>query len=207
MPPIPLVSWVSAHFSSIVFLLFKSPIQFLLGTHCVDVVTLEGSNDRFRLLYDVKGRFVLHRIDEAEAQFKLCKVQKRQLSSKKIPFIVTHDARTIRYPDPMVKVNDTVKVDLKTNKIVGHIKFEAGNVCCITKGHNRGRVGTIVRRDRHFGSFDIVHVRDAAGHEFATRLANVFVIGEGDEPVVSLPKGNGVKLSIIEEKKAREHRA
>ena len=33
----------------------------------VDVVTLEGSSDRFRLLYDVKGRFVLHRIDEKEA--------------------------------------------------------------------------------------------------------------------------------------------
>ena len=33
----------------------------------VDVVTLEGSSDRFRLLYVVKGRFVLHRIDEKEA--------------------------------------------------------------------------------------------------------------------------------------------
>ena len=31
------------------------------------MVTLEGSSDRFRLLYDVKGRFVLHRIDEKEA--------------------------------------------------------------------------------------------------------------------------------------------
>lgn len=106
----------------------------------------------------------------------------------------------------MVKVNDTVKVDLRTNKIVGHVKFEAGNLCFITKGHNTGRVGVIVRRDRHFGSFDIVHVRDAAGHEFATRLSNVFVIGEGAEPMVSLPKGNGIKLTIIEEKKAREHR-
>ena len=62
----------------------------------------------------------------------------------------------------------------------------------------------IVRRDRHFGSFDIVYVRDAVGHEFATRLSNVFIIGEGAEPMVSLPKGNGVKLSIIEEKKMRE---
>ena len=159
---------------------------------------------RFRLLYDVKGRFVLHRIDEAEAQFKLCKVVKRQLSPKKIPFIVTHDARTIRFPDPAVKVNDTVKVDIKTNKIIGHIKFEVGNLCFITKGHNIGRVGVIVRRDRHFGSFDIVYVRDAVGHEFATRLSNVFIIGEGAEPMVSLPKGNGVKLSIIEEKKMRE---
>ena len=103
-----------------------------------------------------------------------------------------------------MKVNDTVKVDIKTNKIIGHIKFEVGNLCFITKGHNIGRVGVIVRRDRHFGSFDIVYVRDAAGHEFATRLANVFIIGEGAEPMVSLPKGNGVKLSIIEEKKMRE---
>ena len=168
------------------------------------MITLENCSDRFRLLYDVKGRFVLHRIDEAEAQFKLCKVVKRQLSPKKIPFIVTHDARTIRFPDPAVKVNDTVKVDIKTNKIIGHIKFEVGNLCFITKGPNIGRVGVIVRRDRHFGSFDIVYVRDAAGHEFATRLANVFIIGEGAEPMVSLPKGNGVKLSIIEEKKMRE---
>ena len=168
------------------------------------MITLENCSDRFRLLYDVKGRFVLHRIDEAEAQFKLCKVVKRQLSPKKIPFIVTHDARTIRFPDPAVKVNDTVKVDIKTNKIIGHIKFEVGNLCFITKGHNIGRVGVIVRRDRHFGSYDIVYVRDAAGHEFATRLANVFIIGEGAEPMVSLPKGNGVKLSIIEEKKMRE---
>ena len=38
----------------------------------VDVVTLEGSNDRFRLLYDVKGRFVLHRISEEEAQVWYC---------------------------------------------------------------------------------------------------------------------------------------
>ena len=157
------------------------------------MITLENCSDRFRLLYDVKGRFVLHRIDEAEAQFKLCKVVKRQLSPKKI-----------RFPDPAVKVNDTVKVDIKTNKIIGHIKFEVGNLCFITKGHNIGRVGVIVRRDRHFGSFDIVYVRDAAGHEFATRLANVFIIGEGAEPMVSLPKGNGVKLSIIEEKKMRE---
>ena len=168
------------------------------------MITLENCSDRFRLLYDVKGRFVLHRIDEAEAQFKLCKVVKRQLPPKKIPFIVTHDARTIRFPDPAVKVNDTVKVDIKTNKIIGHIKFEVGNLCFITKGHNIGRVGVVVRRDRHFGSFDIVYVRDAAGHEFATRLANVFIIGEGAEPMVSLPKGNGVKLSIIEEKKMRE---
>ena len=48
----------------------------------------------------------------------------------------------------------------------------------VTGGHNIGRVGSIVHRDRHPGSFDIVHVKDAAGHTFATRLSNIFVIGE-----------------------------
>lgn len=39
----------------------------------------------------------------------------------------------------------------------------------ITSGRNLGRVGTIVSRERHAGSFDIVHVKDAVGHTFATR--------------------------------------
>lgn len=45
----------------------------------------------------------------------------------------------------------------------------AGNLCMITGGHNLGRVGTIVSRERHAGSFDIVHIKDSVGHTFATR--------------------------------------
>lgn len=51
----------------------------------------------------------------------------------------------------------------------------------ITGGHNVGRVGVIVSRERHPGSFDIVHVKDTLGHTFATRLNNVFVIGKASE--------------------------
>jgi small subunit ribosomal protein S4e len=39
----------------------------------------------------------------------------------------------------------------------------------ITGGHNLGRVGVITSRERHPGSFDIVHVKDAANNTFATR--------------------------------------
>lgn len=44
-----------------------------------------------------------------------------------------------------------------------------GNLCMITGGRNLGRVGTVVNRERHPGSFDIVHVKDSQGHTFATR--------------------------------------
>lgn len=83
--------------------------------------------------------------------------------------MVTHDARTIRYPDPMIKVNDTIQLEIATAKILDSIRFESGNLCMITGGRNLGRVGTVVSRERHPGSFDICHVKDATGHTFATR--------------------------------------
>lgn len=85
------------------------------------------------------------------------------------PLLVTHDGRTIRYPDPVIKVNDTIQVEIATSKILDIIKFDSGNLCMITGGRNLGRVGTVVNRERHPGSFDIVHIKDAQGHTFATR--------------------------------------
>ncbi len=166
----------------------------------MDVVELPKSNDQFRLIYDTKGRYVLHRISDEEKKFKLAKVKKQELTKKKIPYVVTHDGRTIRYPDPAIKVDDVVKVDIATGKIVDFIKFETGKLAMITKGRNTGRVGTVLHVERHPGAFDIVTVRDATGNTFSTRQENVFIIGNGSEPAVSLPKGNGVKISIIEER-------
>lgn len=45
----------------------------------------------------------------------------------------------------------------------------SGNLCMATGGHNLGRVGIVTHRERHPGSFDIVHVKDAAGNVYATR--------------------------------------
>ena len=82
-------------------------------------------------------------------------------------------------------------------------------------------------REKHPGSFDIVHIKDSQGHVFATRLNYVFVIGkvkhnfyffgsmfsattvfsishlQGNKPFISLPKGKGVKLTIAEERDKR----
>ncbi|GAA6025559.1 hypothetical protein JCM10207_008898 [Rhodosporidiobolus poonsookiae] len=77
----------------------------------------------------------------------------------------------------------------------------------LTGGRNQGRVGTIVHRERHLGGYDIVHVRDVLDREFATRLSNVFIIGQGNKALVSLPKGKGVKLSISEERDQRRKQA
>jgi len=180
----------------------------------MDVVGIPKTDEQFRLLYDTKGRFVLHRIAKEEAGFKLLRVQKVARGSKAtigrnpfhagqagtIPYLTSHDGRTIRFADPSVHVNDTIKFDIASGKQIGHLKFDVGQLAMITRGHNIGRVGTVVSVERHPGSSDIVHLRDKRNQVYATRLQNVFIIGEAQKPWISLPKGKGVKLSVIEER-------
>jgi len=172
-----------------------------------DVITIDKTNENFRLLFDVRGRFTAQPITPNEAKYKLCKVKRMQLGDRGIPFISTHDGRTLRYPDPAIKVNDTIKLDLETGKIVEFVKFDIGNLVMITGGRNLGRVGVIVSREKHPGSFDIVHVKDAAGQQFATRLQNVFIIGKGTKSLVSLPRRKGIKRSVFEESELAKKQA
>jgi len=169
----------------------------------MDVVTIEKTKEIFRLLYNVKGKFSLHRIKEDESDFKLCKVKKSQIGPKGVPFIVTHDGRTIRYPHPDIKVNDTVKVSISSGKVSERIPFGVGNLVMITGGRNLGRVGILKNIEKHPGSHTIVYVEDLAHRSFATRLDNLFTIGHGKKSEVSLPRGGGVKLTVIEEKKQK----
>ncbi|KAL6582123.1 40S ribosomal protein S4 [Orobanche minor] len=70
--------------------------------------------------------------------FKLCKVRSIQFGKKGIPYLNTYDGRTFRYPDPLIKANDTIKLVLESNKITDFIKFDVGNVVMVTGGRNRG---------------------------------------------------------------------
>ena len=60
----------------------------------MDVISIEKTGENFRLIYDTKGRFTVHRIQAEEAEYKLGKVKRVQLGKGGIPFLVTHDART-----------------------------------------------------------------------------------------------------------------
>merc|ERR1712194_598702 len=99
--------------------------------------------------------------------YKLCKVVKQAKAKK---------ASIGR--NPFVSVNDTVKVSLATGNVIGHLKYDVGNLCFVKKGNNRGRIGTLTSTERHPGSYDIVHLKDRKGNAFSTRQDNVMVIGE-----------------------------
>jgi small subunit ribosomal protein S4e len=83
------------------------------------------------------------------------------------------------------------------------IKYEQGALVLIIGGNNIGRVGVLQHIEKHPSSFDIAHIKDSNNHSFATRATNVFVIGEGKKPVISLLPARGIKLGLIEERDLR----
>lgn len=168
----------------------------------MDVITVVKTGESYRLLYDVKGRFTLIKLKESEAKYKLLKVKKRAVGPNQIPYIVTHDSRTIRFPHPEIREGYTLKYNVEKGEIESWVTNEPGRLCYVTGGNNIGRVGQIMHVERHLGSFDIVHIKDANGKTFATRKGNIFIIGE-KKPLISLPEGDGVYLNALEERDAK----
>jgi small subunit ribosomal protein S4e len=179
----------------------RRDVKFPVGI--MDVITLAKTNESFRLLYDIKGRFTLVKLKEGEAKFKLLKVKRRVVGPNKEPYVVTHDSRTIRFPNPEISEGDTVKYDLEKNQIVEFYQNEPGHLAYITAGNNVGRVGSILHVERHLGSYDIVHLRDNNGKSFATRASNLFIIGN-KKSSITLPEREGNYLNILEEKALRD---
>ena len=128
------------------------------------------------------------------------------MGPRAIPAILCHDGRTISYPDPDIRVMDTIKYDFHKGKILQVVHFKVGALCMITAGKNIGRVGVIEDVEKHPGSFDMVHVRDVREQQFATRKDNIFVIGSGTKALITLPKTQGIKYSNIEDREQRLER-
>jgi ribosomal protein S4E len=94
-------------------------------------------------------------------------------------------------------------LNLETGEVESLIKFENGALVLIIGGNNIGRVGVLQHIEHHPSSFDIAHIKDSNGHHFATRASNVFIIGEGKKPVITLLPSRGIKLDLIAERELR----
>ena len=70
----------------------------------------------FRLLYDTNDRFALHKVVREKVSYKLCHVKKVLRGPKGMPHCAAHDSRTLHYSDLVIKVNDTVHLELASGK-------------------------------------------------------------------------------------------
>eukprot|EP00178_Gracilaria_changii_P027497 TRINITY_DN8842_c0_g1_i2.p1 TRINITY_DN8842_c0_g1~~TRINITY_DN8842_c0_g1_i2.p1 ORF type:complete len:174 (-),score=11.39 TRINITY_DN8842_c0_g1_i2:38-559(-) len=169
----------------------------------MDVLDIPKLRKSYRLLYDVKGRFTLVPLKQKEAQFKLCRIENKFIGPNKICYLTTHDGRTIKFVNPEIEINDTIKLNLDDNKVTDFYKMKVGNLVYCYRGNNRGRVGTVYHINKFSGQSDLITVKDSKGHQFTTRTGYVMVIGNENESQISLPKQNGIRKTIMEEAEDR----
>ncbi|RVD93376.1 40S ribosomal S4-3 [Tubulinosema ratisbonensis] len=169
----------------------------------MDVLTIKSTNEHYRVLYDVFRKFVLERISDEEAKIRLCKVIIKKVAAKNVPYIYTKDGSSFRYCDPQITKGDTVVVDLVERKVVDFLPLANDMKVFVTEGKNTGCVGIISCIEKHDGRDDVVNVVDAKGRSFTTKSKNVIVIGDSERTLITLPKGDGIKLSEVEKSNER----
>ncbi|CAK7296697.1 40S ribosomal protein S4 [Vulpes lagopus] len=64
----------------------------------MEVISFDKTGENFCLIYDTKCCFAVHQITPEETKYKLYKVRKIFVGTKRIPHLVTHDAHAIHYP-------------------------------------------------------------------------------------------------------------
>jgi len=186
----------------------KTDPRYPLGL--MDVVTIEKTNEKFRMLLDCKGRFVCHPVKDKDVDFTLVKIVKKFKGAGGKVMCVGHNSWTFAYPHPDMEINDSVRVKIsEKNDPTFHdvVKFKVGCEALCTGGRNKGRIGVLNHHSKIQASQDIVSLTDSTGKPFSTQLRNLFVLGDhkgGNK--VEYARGHGIRKTITEERKLRMKR-
>lgn len=178
----------------------RTSAKFPVGVF--DVLSIEKTNEHFRVLYNVAKKFHLHKIGSEEAGYRIGKVTKKYVSQG-IPYIMAHCGTNFRFCDPAIEENYSVKIDIGTGKVVGYIVPGVDKVVFVSRGKARGRIGVISSISK-MDKEEVYNITDFGGNVFSCGRKNCILIGESTDDIwISLTKERGVKISELEEINAR----
>lgn len=157
----------------------------------MDVVELGDANIAYRVLPVVGKGLRLVRIPKDEAKFKLCKILRKNNVAKGQVQYGLHDGRSfiVQPTEPEAtsySTNDTLRLSVPTQKVLGHIKFEKGNFALVVAGRNLGKNGKIVEFQNGTATRPAtVTIEDSTGSKFDTMVEYTFAVGT-DKPSIKL---------------------
>lgn len=162
-----------------------------------DVITVKKTNQHFRIYLGANKKFKLHKIDSGEANIRISKVVSKY-NNDSIPMTHTLDGYNFKYVDPSVEINDTVVIDIASNKVVSYVKLIAGKTAYVLRGGNAGRIGVIKYVNASITTKSTVSLMDPHEKVFTVPLKDVIVIGEDDKNLISFEKDDGIRLNAFE---------
>lgn len=161
----------------------------------MDVIEIKSSGEKYRLLPKARGGLRLVSIDESEAGFKLCRVEKKKMVAGGRLQMTLHDGRCILSPEgekPSAhQTLETVKISIPEQKILKTLPLAEGVYAVVTRGKNIGTEGKVLAINKRFGTHaSTVTLQDSSGNKIQTALEYVFVLG-AQSPEVNLGSAGG----------------
>ena len=158
----------------------RKDYRFPIGL--LDVLSLNDTNEHFRVILDKRGKIDLIKIGQEEKGLKLCKIVGKKTIKGKIQLNL-YDGKNILVQENDYKIGDVILMTLgKKNEIKEKISFGKGVLIYLTGGKHIGHVGKVQ---------DIIGNRilykNEAGETIETLKEYAFSIGK-DKPLITIDK-------------------
>jgi small subunit ribosomal protein S4e len=157
------------------------------GVGLMDTISLGPPlSEHFRVFKDRRGKLILVPIEAKEASLKLGRIRFKTTVPGGRVEVTLHDGRNLLVDaNSPYRVGDSLKIDLPSQKVVGHIPLATGHIAYVAGGSHVGEVARIERVEvRNSSQPNRVHFKEG----FSTIKEYVYLIGELS-PQIALPEG------------------
>jgi small subunit ribosomal protein S4e len=115
--------------------------DYKLPVGIFDIISIPSTNQHFRMMKDVKGRFYLNAIEAGDAK-KLARIEnKTTLKGKKLQINLSDGSNKLVEGD--FNTGDSLVLSLPEKNIEDRIEFKVGNLAMVIGGKHVGQIGTI----------------------------------------------------------------
>ena len=161
-------------------------------TGLMDVISIPKTKKNYRINIDYKGPKVIECSDK-ESNVKLVRINDKTLIREGNVQLNLHDGRNLIIPvknpkkptEDVYETGDSLLIELPSQKILEHFKFEKGNLALITGGQNMGIFVNIKNSIKNRSREPNMAICEKNGKEFESIKNYVFIIGK-TKPAITL---------------------
>jgi len=148
------------------------------GVGVMDVLTI--GDEHYRCVLDNNGKLRYASISAKDAALKLCRVDGKTTIKGGVTQINLHDGRNILVDDAnKYNTMDSLLLDVDSQKVKKHLKFEAGVNCYLIGGSHIGSTAAMSEYVVKRSSKD----NEVLFTDFGTIVDHVFVVGDSSLPL------------------------
>lgn len=139
----------------------------------MDIIKIPSINEYYRVLYNKKGKFILHKINKQEAEIKPEKIIGKTILKKNKTQLNLYDGKNIIIKEDKYKVGDSIII-IK-DEIKKHLKLEKDALIYLIGGKHISLIGTLKEIHRLQNSPDRISFK-VDNKTFETLKKYAFVI-------------------------------